>query len=34
MKPEYAQRFQSKDIRSVHPVVRVHPETGERASSS
>jgi alpha-ketoglutarate-dependent taurine dioxygenase len=30
MKPEYAQRFQSKDIRSVHPVVRVHPETGER----
>lgn len=30
MKPEYAQRFQSKDIRSVHPVVRVHPESGER----
>jgi len=30
MKPEYAQRFQSKDIRSIHPVVRVHPETGER----
>jgi taurine dioxygenase len=23
--------FQSKDIRSVHPMVRVHPETGERA---
>ena len=22
--------FQSKDIRSVHPVVRVHPETGEK----
>ncbi len=25
-----AQQFQSKDIRSVHPVVRVHPETGEK----
>jgi taurine dioxygenase len=30
MTPGYAQKFQSKDIRSVHPVVRVHPETGER----
>ena len=25
-----AKQFQSKDIRSVHPVVRVHPETGEK----
>lgn len=27
---EYQQKFQSQDIRSVHPVVRVHPETGEK----
>ncbi|MEX2254361.1 MAG: TauD/TfdA family dioxygenase [Acidimicrobiia bacterium] len=25
------EQFQSKDIRSVHPVVRVHPESGEKA---
>jgi taurine dioxygenase len=28
--PEYAALFQSQDLRAVHPVVRVHPETGER----
>jgi taurine dioxygenase len=28
--PGYASLFQSKDLRTVHPVVRVHPETGER----
>jgi len=26
----FKKQFQSKTIRSVHPVVRVHPETGER----
>jgi taurine dioxygenase len=25
------EQFQSKDMRSVHPVVRVHPESGEKA---
>jgi taurine dioxygenase len=30
MTPGYASMFQSKDLRTVHPVVRVHPETGER----
>jgi alpha-ketoglutarate-dependent taurine dioxygenase len=30
MTSEYAKLFQSREIRSVHPVVRVHPETGEK----
>src|SRR5262249_54281963 len=28
--PAYAQHFLARDVRTVHPVVRVHPETGER----
>ena len=31
MPAEMAKIFNSTDIRSVHPMVRVHPETGERA---
>jgi taurine dioxygenase len=31
MPAEMQRQFESADIRSVHPVVRVHPETGERA---
>jgi alpha-ketoglutarate-dependent taurine dioxygenase len=27
---DYAKQFESKELRAVHPVVRVHPETGER----
>jgi alpha-ketoglutarate-dependent sulfate ester dioxygenase len=30
MSSELKQQFESKPIRSVHPVVRVHPETGEK----
>jgi taurine dioxygenase len=31
MSAKLKEQFQSKDIRSVHPVVRVHPESGEKA---
>jgi alpha-ketoglutarate-dependent taurine dioxygenase len=30
MSSALAQQFQSTDIRSVHPMVRIHPETGEK----
>ena len=31
LSPELQQQFQAQDLRAQHPVVRVHPETGERA---
>jgi alkyl sulfatase len=31
LSPELQQQFQSQDLRAQHPVVRVHPESGERA---
>jgi taurine dioxygenase len=31
LSPQLQQQFQSQDLRAVHPVVRVHPETGERS---
>jgi alpha-ketoglutarate-dependent taurine dioxygenase len=31
LSPGLKKQFQSRDLRAVHPVVRVHPETGEKA---